>query len=187
MATHRKCFLTLVVGSNGTGKTTFLENNIIKGKSLIVTPDEIEYPNVRLIKNDSNLSKNIYEMSNTDIAKVIYEENLEKILRNFSNGTLVLDDCKTYLTSQTPATMRELYIRRRQRMVDVYFVAHSLRQIPPSAFDFANKLVYFKTMENLKNRKDLIDPFIFQRIEKTKAELDKSPDPHIYKILVLLK
>ena len=168
----RISYLFAVVGRNGCGKTTWIKKNIITTNDnleknvIVVTPDPIEHDTLPIIKFDKKFQENIY--NNTGCKRIIYEDNLQEILLNLHNCSLVLDDCKTYLNNQTPAIMRELYIRRRQRMIDVYFVCHSLRQLPPECFDFLNYLVYFKTNENLKMRKKLIAPNLYEVLERNK-------------------
>lgn len=187
----RKALLNLVVGANGEGKTTFLKRNIIdrnnphgKKNIIIVTPDPVEHTEYPLIEEDNNFAKNIYYNEGTK--RIIWNDNLPVIVNNCYNCTLILDDIKTILTNSTPQFMANLYIRRRQRMVDIYFVSHFLMEIPPRAFSFANYLILFKINENINRRKNIIDENNFEKIAKAKYELDNSKK-YSYKIIELLK
>ena len=128
---HRKTQMNLVVSINGTGKTTFLREKVVShaAKALIVTPDEMEWRELPVISTAAE----VYNLH--DRARIVYQgpETLEMVVRYFYGSTFILDDAMTYLQFQTPDTLRALYIRRRQRGMDVYIVAHGLRQVPCSA------------------------------------------------------
>ena len=66
----RKTELNLIVGINGSGKTTFIENDIIKvrKKNLIVTPDPMEWKQYPTIST----ANDIYTLNGT--ARIIYED-----------------------------------------------------------------------------------------------------------------
>ena len=182
---RRKTELNLVVGINGTGKTTFISDEIVSKsqKSLVVTPDGAEWKHLPIIAPDELRTF-------TGSGRIIYEnkETLELISKNFHGGNLILDDAMAYLTNQTPEIMRYIYIRRRQFGIDIYIVAHGLRQLPPQVFTFASYLILFNSTENFSVRKRELQPELFNRIElaqKNIAKIVSLGNPYYYEIMLL--
>lgn len=182
----RKTELNIVVGINGTGKTTFIKDKIlnINNKNLVVTPDGAEWKHLPLIKSGDeirNLKTN---------ARIIYEDTntLELIKCNYSGGTLILDDAMAYLNEQTPSIMQYIYIRRRQFGIDLYIVAHGLRQLPPKVFTFASWLFLFNSVENFTSRKKEILPELFNKITTAQERINKqvvTGNPYYYEIILM--
>lgn len=182
----RKTQMNLVVGINGTGKTTFLRREVVekRAKVLVVTPDESEW---RQLPEVSKATE-VYNL--TGRARIIYHgpETLEMVVRNYYGGALVLDDAMAYLQFQTSEVMRYLYIRRRQRGVDVYMVAHGLRQVPVQCFTFGSFLILFATTENFSSRKRDLDGDIFERILQSQRDLNakcRAGETYAYTIIKL--
>lgn len=168
----RKTQLNLVVGINGTGKTTWIRDNVVcRGrKSLIVTPDSAEWRFLPLV----NSPDEIRQLQGA--ARIIYEgkNTLQLIQDHFYGGALILDDAMAYLNEQTPRTMQYIYIRRRQFGIDLYIVAHGLRQLPPKCFTFGSFLIQFATTENFSARKKELEEETFNRILEAQRTLKKA-------------
>ena len=181
----RKTELTLIVGVNGTGKTTFIANKVLSigKKGLVVTPDGAEWRQLPLIDKE-------HLRTFQGAARIIYEgpETLEAIKNNYSGGALILDDAMAYLNEQTPATLQYIYIRRRQFGIDAYIVAHGLRQIPPKCFTFASYLILFNTVENFTTRKKELHPDLYNRIilaqDRIKNKV-KAGEPFYHEIILI--
>lgn len=185
MKKQRKTEFNLVVGINGTGKTTWLNDNVVGkfSKSLVVTAHDGEWSSLPIVQS----AKEIYNVSGS--ARVIYEgrETLENLLY-FHGGALVLDDARMFMGSKTMDMVRRIYISRRQRGVDVFMSAHGLRQIPVEVFTFASWLFLFNTTENFSDRKRELLPEKYNEIVKAQAEVRKkilSGNPYYYKRILL--
>jgi hypothetical protein len=120
---------------------------------------------------------------------VVYKspEELEFICKSYSGGDLVLDDAMAYLTSQTPECLQWIYTRHRQNGVDIYMVAHGLRQFPPRVFTFAQWMVLFNSVENFSSRKKDIREDIFQRVIDAQKRISKkvlAGNPYYHEIML---
>lgn len=184
----RKTHLDLVVGINGTGKTTFLRQNVVERsrKALVVTPDEAEW---RFLPTVST-AREIYNLQGA--ARLVCdgsEEQLLMVTHSFYGGALVFDDAMAYLQfGSTSPVMRYVYIRRRQYGVDIYLVAHGLRQVPVQAFTFGSHLILFATTENFAPRRRELDPDTYDRIALAQQQLRTRcahGDRYAYQILTL--
>ena len=184
MNMQRKTQLNLVVGINGTGKTTFLRDNIVSGKTLVITPDAAEWRQLPLCRTAADII-------NMQVpSRIIYTgpETLELVKKSFAGGRLILDDAMAYLNEQTPATLQYMYIRRRQFGIDIYLVAHGLRQLPPKCFTFGSFLFLFATTENFSTRKKELQPELYNRIIETQNYVNhqcEQGNPYMYKVILL--
>ena len=162
----------VIVGVNGTGKTTFLRENIVIPMSkagnrvLIVTPDICEWNDISLLNNYEEIA------TFTGIKRMIEKKGrLEKIKKYYSDGVLIFDDCRMYINAQSDDFMRWLQIRRRHVGIDFFSVFHSLEQIPPIYFTFISRIILFHSLGNIKKRGNEIDDYILAEIAKAKAEI----------------
>lgn len=121
--------------------------------------------------------------------RVVYDspEQIECICKNYSGGDLILDDAMAYLTFQTPECLQWIYTRHRQNGVDIYIVAHGLRQFPPRVFTFAQWLILFNSVENFNSRKRDVREDLFKKvIEAQKRISDKvtAGNPYYHEIIL---
>lgn len=179
--TARAAQLTILLGFNGTGKTTLLRHILQNSgqRALVVTPDDAEwtdYPLTDLAKPSdfvfSGIRRHIFDTERTLAA-----------LDKFKKGILVFDDCRAYFADHTDARVRALLIRRRQREVDVFAVGHGFTQVPPVFFTFATNYILFKTVDNIDRRKNCIQDF--ERVRKAQEVVNAKAvkKPHFYKII----
>ena len=141
----------MIVGTNGVGKTSLCKEMVgslqEKGRrTLIVDPDGMEWANLKIISpEDCGLIRPGMA------ARIVGPEKDDfPLLQQFSGGTLVLDDCRYYVKSQIAHELRQILVRRRQKDIDIFGVAHSLNEVPPVFWTFASHLVLFKTTDNPK-------------------------------------
>lgn len=171
-----KC--TIVLGFNGTGKTTYLRNTLMalwaqahnRGeqlKILVVTPDDAEwtmFEENRLLTPDDFLWDGI-------MRHIWNDQHTPDILEYFKNGIIVFDDCRCYFKDNLDPRITELLIRRRQRAVDVFAVGHGFTTVPPKFFTYYSDAVLFKTVDNIDRRKDCITNFDY--FKRKQAEVNE--------------
>jgi ABC-type Mn2+/Zn2+ transport system ATPase subunit len=174
---ERPAKLTIILGTNGTGKTTLLENVLLNSdqKSLVVTPNDIEWQNYEAV--DLNTAS---DFNYTGIRRHIFNPDKKNgtltRLEYFKRGVLVFDDCRAYLGAQTDERIRQLIICRRHRMIDVFAVGHGFTEVPPVFFTFATDIILFRTTDNIIRRKNFLKDFeLMERAQhrvnqKTKTE-----------------
>jgi AAA15 family ATPase/GTPase len=179
--------LIIILGYNGTGKTTLLKQLVNKEtnagrRSLIVTPDDMEWQELSYI-DITNKSK-LEEYKGKSYKTIFLDDyTLPHIKKNYRNGLLVFDDCRAYFKSTVDRELHNLLIRRRQNMQDIIAVGHGFTEVPPKFFTFASYIILFKTVDNIKRRKDVIRDF--DRVEQIQKEVNQQAisNPHFYKII----
>lgn len=182
----RAAKLIIILGFNGTGKTTLLKkivSNEIKKKDskvLIVTPDDAEwneYP-YNYIQNANQLN---FEGAN----RTIYNEydTLQKIQAFYRKGMLIFDDCRSYLRSNTEMSIHNLLIRRRQKMIDIIAVGHGFTEVPPKFFTFASEIILFQTKDNIGKRKYVIRDFSRMELAQKTVNQKALTDKHYFEII----
>lgn len=179
--TERATKRTIILGANGTGKTTIL-NRILEAtpdKSLVITPDDAEwrqYPEVELTTADDFLY--------TGIRRHIFDDDKKAGTLNkvhlFKIGKLVFDDCRAYLLSATDQRIRQVLIRSRQRMVDVFAVGHGFTEVPPVFFTFATDIILFRTADNIKRRSDCLKDFDKMVEAQRRVNKKAETNPHYF-------
>ena len=180
----RAAKLTIILGFNGTGKTTLLNEILDKSgqKSLIITPDDIEWQHcgaVELTTPDDFMFEGIRRHIFNPAKKVGTLDRLEY----FKKGSIVFDDCRAYLGSSTDDRIRQLIIRRRQRMVDVFAVGHGFNEVPPVFFTFATNIILFRTVDNIARRKNCLKDFDLMAKAQERVNEKAKTNPHYFEVL----
>lgn len=182
---NRPAKLTLIIGTNYTGKTT-LERHLIKSminakqRVLVVVPDDIEFPELEY----ANLE--LPQKYTSEARKVVFEikHTLPLIRKNFNGpGAVFFEDCRSFTRAQLDDELHGLIIRRRQKMIDIFAVGHGFTEIPPKFFTFATDIILFRTTDNIISRKDVIKDF--DRMAEAQARVNKKAinDPHYFEII----
>ena len=160
--TGRTTKFGIVLGTNGTGKSTVIRNTFVipelkrKGKVIICTPHFNEWMDVPEIACRPDEIRNITSARKIVINPVNPDEDIHTIAHNFRNGLLVLDDCRAYLESATDRTLKTLYISRRQWQLDIVAAAHGYSEMVPKFFIFATDFILFKTLDTPDERKSFL-------------------------------
>lgn len=179
---QRAAKLTIIIGTNGTGKTTLLRTIINRSaqRALIVTPDAAEW--LEYAENDLATPDKV---NFTGINRHIfnpYADSLSKI-GFFSRGILVFDDCRSYLKAATDEVVHDILIRRRQRMIDVFAVGHGFNEVPPVFFTFCSDIFLFRTTDNIVRRKNCLKDY--ERMKQAQLRINKKAqtEPHYFEYI----
>ena len=181
MQEERAAKLVILLGHNGTGKTTMLRKILQESgqRCLIVTPDDVEWTDL-----PENELKSRSDFEFTGMMRHIYKPDTTlDAIKFFKKGILVFDDCRSYFQSNTDPRVRELLIRRRQRSVDVFAVGHGFTQVPPVFFTFASEYILFKTVDNIKMRKNYITNYDFMEQSQLYVNEQAKKDLHFYRVI----
>lgn len=153
----------IIVGTNGTGKSTFADkviNATVEGfedkHALAVLPDDSEplfRPYNELQENELKYINQIANKKN----KIFFEKPklFNEIQEHFRNGTLVLDDVRFY-SGSIDEGIRRLFIRSRQNNIHILYICHGLSEISPSIITFATKIVLFNTVDSWQRLRNKI-------------------------------
>ena len=144
---HRDAQVTIIVGRNGTGKSTFCEKIIkaINQRALVVTYNGM--PKIWRPYKEVDVRKPKAMAFKKGIRQVVaarYEESAKKnhvfqhIYTNFRNGIIIWDDCRGYIDASVDRDryFRQLMLDFRYKMLDMVFVVHSPSDVPPRLWGF---------------------------------------------------
>jgi len=183
---ERAAKLILLIGYNGTGKSTVLKKLIINelkkedGRALLVTPDDIEFPSVEYVHPRFPERIAWYK----GVRKIIYYPGLLQIIAdNFRHGLLAFDDCRAYLTASLEMDLHNLLIRRRQKSIDIVAVGHGFTEIPPKFFTFCSEIILFKTIDNIEKRKNVLKDFETMKQAQDRVNEKAVNNPHYFEII----
>lgn len=173
----------IILGSNGTGKTTLLRSILQRSnqRTLIVTPDDIEWTDYEAVTLDKP-----EDFIFTGIRRHVFDPSKNgtlKKLEYFKKGILVFDDCRSYFPAKTPQELHQLLIRRRQREVDIFAVGHGFTEVPPVFFTFANGIFLFRTTDNIIRRKDCLKDFDKTAGAQVRVNHKAKLDPHYFEYI----
>jgi len=181
----RSTSLLILLGYNGTGKSTLLKKLIEAeakkgGKALIVTPDDIEWPEYQWMN-----PKQPSDFNYKGIRKCIYEDSstMEDISKNFRDGIVALDDCRSYLNANTDQEVHRFLIRRRQMQADIIAVGHGFTEVPPKFFTFANYFILFNTQDDISERKKVMREYDRMVAAQNRINSKSKDDFHYYEII----
>lgn len=186
---NRSSQLNVIVGFNGTGKSTLIQKFVDlevqkrSGRVLIVTPDPFEWKQYPEFNTKLHSFREIRSPH-----KIIFEPGVIEFIadeRNgFYNGLLAFDDARCYTKSQIQESLRTIIIRRRQRSHDIIVAGHGITEIPPVFITYANKFTLFYTQDNPDRRKEELG-FAFDAFKTAQTDVNSkfNDDPHFFKII----
>ncbi len=169
----------VVLGTNGTGKTTLIRKILENSgqKCLVVTPHDMEWLDCPI-----NLLNSPQDYKFSGIQRHIYDEETMDKLAHFSRGIIVFDDCRAYFNASTDKFLHKLFISRRQKMIDIFAVAHGFSDVPPKFFTFATDIFLFKTLDKIEIRKNVLQRFDELKALQENVNERSEKDIHFYKI-----
>jgi molybdopterin-guanine dinucleotide biosynthesis protein len=139
---HRDAQVTIIMGRNGTGKSTFAEKIIksMKQRAVVVTLNGapkiwrshkvIDPADPKEWKFKKGIRQVWYMQHEKDTMKHIY--------KNYHDGLLIFDDCRGYLSSNVDADMylKRLLMDFRHKMLDLFFICHAPTDVPARLWGF---------------------------------------------------
>jgi hypothetical protein len=147
--------IILLVGRRATGKTTFTKNLVKKIPMKTLLVDSFDHPDWREGFTDKSID-DLYNWKSGNIR--IYENDPQETLTTAfnicSNCVIVLEDCKRYIEPSVQKWLRKGIIEHRNRNIDLFFQFHSLNDVPPYIAGMHNRIVLFKTNDNMEKRMD---------------------------------
>lgn len=184
--TSTQTMFAAVVGTNGTGKTSFLRQlcntALAKGQRvLVITPDDLEWRDVPTTMLRYGVDA---DFRYSGIRKHIWDKKTTlKRLTFLRNALVIFDDCRAYLGDVTDAEVHEIFIRRRQRGLDIVIAAHGFTEVPLKFYTFITHFVLYMTRDNVSRRMHGIRDY--DAIRKKVAEVNaiaagKKPHPKNY-------
>ena len=187
---ERDAQVIIIIGRNGTGKSTFCEKIVkaIKSKSIVVTYNGLpkiwrNYPKIDLRKSkDLRFKRGIKQVIAAEYEVSRKRNDLfELIYKRFSNGIVVFDDARGYISSNVDDDkyFRHLLLDFRHRMLDLIFVVHSPADVPPRVWGSATT-VFVGSTDSLVNKAQVktdsapriieIQKFVNEQFRKAKAK-----------------
>lgn len=147
--------IILVAGRRATGKTVFTKKLLpmYPLKKLIVDmfdhPDYSSYgPSLKLEQLPAwNKGKKDARIFGYD-----FEEIMEVINKSVSNCVILFEDSRRYIQPNISISLRKLIIEHRNKNIDIIFQFHNLFDIPPYIAGMHNRLILFKTNDNMNKR-----------------------------------
>lgn len=185
----RKRELNLVVGQKGTGKTHFLKEialeRLRKGDNVLVV---VPFANLWDEFATISTAREVAAMRN-QAARLVYDYSNPKsveAIRYFRKGVLILEDARSYFTAATPQLLQYIYSLNRHLGLDVYFVAHGFKYLPPQSFGYAQWLILFNCGDKPDTRKEILDDNLIKQIQYAQTAIKqelKTGNPYAKRII----
>ena len=176
----------IVLGFNGTGKTTFVKKLVAAylkkddRKALIITPDDREWNDLETV--ELNKKTDFYY---TGAKRTIFlkDYTMHRVTEYFHDAMIVFDDCRGYLPPALDMDIHNLMIRSRQKMLDIVAVGHGFTEVPPKFFTFCTKIILFQTKDKIEKRRDCI--IEFDKVKEAQERINqKAIDfPHYFEVI----
>lgn len=152
----------LVVGSTGTGKTTFVKSLLKKSKKPLYIYD---------INNEYKEFNNLYSF-NSDF------NNFCEVTENKKDSLIVYEEATIFFSNKGANTLTTgQLVRKRHTNNILVFVFHSLRTVPLHILDLTDYLILHKTGDNINlierkfdGNSKILKPFYFCLNSKNKHE-----------------
>jgi hypothetical protein len=154
--------MTLVVGGPDSGKTYYLLPIIEKlgQKKPVVIYDSSggeekiqKFPVLKaseIQRNGSKLPPGVYRFCTTN------EVEAFQLFRDYLRmACIVFDDASDYVDSNIPMPLKSIISVRRQLRLDLFFVFHNFKGVPPRIAGIVDYVVIKKTGDNLIDLKSL--------------------------------
>lgn len=177
MSNERLNLCYLLIGNQGTGKTTIADKlAAASNKRRIVVdtdahPFYADYPVV-------NITGLKTFKGNKCRCEDANEDELFTILNAYQrNAFIIFEDAFKYISPNMSKAVISFIIDKRKRNFDICFMFHSLADVPPYLCKNYQRMILFKTQDNLKKE---LSKFSNWHIIKEKAEQINKHPSHNY-------
>ena len=157
--------LNLVVGAPGYGKSTWVEERVRKS----TLPNALIYVEEEDILNGAYQSfplRSFYNYAGGKVRinaeKTPYDEFIDQVIKNFSNGVLVIDEGGIYEKGRLSQPMSRLMKVRRKKGIDIFINYHGMSGLPVAQFEVCNNIILFHSADefaaksNVPKRRELM-------------------------------
>lgn len=153
-----------MIGQRGTGKTYFLEEQVLPANHLpkVLIVDTIDHPRWRHVPEISLQGK--FSVKNCQSGTYrIFRENpddvLEVLANDLNNTLLICEDASKYLKAKLQPAARSLMVDSKQRNNDVFFLFHDWSYCPKDIWRLLDWVTIFKTNLSPITRKNDIPAY----------------------------
>ena len=184
---YRINHVNLLIGARNEGKTFYLLNEVLPkttfGKVVII--DTFDHPSYNEFENLHPANFKQFATPGKYSKKTVhcFSNNMDdvftKVQRYSNNMLIVFEDATKYLESNVPENVKNFVLDTKQRHVDLIFLFHSFKSVPPKLFTWADSITFFRTKEIIENQKnrvicydEMIEPY-----KKLKASTEKYVKP----------
>lgn len=188
-ATRRTSRQILVIGTNGTGKTTYLFKAMqaVKGfrRVLVVDFENAErawQPFKEIDPADRDDMIGFHGIRRINWAQY-GDGTLQLLRRHYRNGIIIFYDCRTYLKASMEDELHQLLIGRRQYMLDFFVVAHSFQDVLPKFFQFTTDIVLFRITRPIDDRKRMLSNPTQVIAAHERIQRNAQTNPHYHEII----
>lgn len=190
-------YITLIIGTRGTGKTTFVKGSeelkiegVIdvyldrdpKQKILIVdlfdNPVWSDVPTITVEKL-ARWKSGVYRIYHHDASEL-----MRIINRHCYNTVIFFEDATKYVQNTLDENLRRLLIDSKQKNLDVFFAFHYLNAVPPGLVRISDYMVLFKTNETYSSQ--LRNKYPHPDIEKAFKEVSNHKNRFFNKQIALI-
>lgn len=151
--------VNILIGGRGTGKTYTILHDIITNyqqldadKKILVI-DSFNAPAYEGIENISkpDMKRWVAGCRRYLISAVYneFDEDIAYIGKTCYNSVIIIEDSGRFITNSLRASILRLVTDTKQKNIDLYFVFHSLMQVPPRLIQLSDFILLHKTNENL--------------------------------------
>jgi hypothetical protein len=197
MGDNRVNIIGLVIGTRGTGKTTYLKGDEkLKIEGIIDIYIDRDPKQKILIVDlfDNPIWKNIPQITTEKLARWksgiyrIYSQNflsLTAIINTHCYNTIIIfEDATKYVGSKLDDNLKQLLLDSKQKNNDIFFAFHYMQAAAPDLVRIADYVVLFKTNETFTNT--IRNKYPHPDIERAFKEVGAHKDFHYHKSVNLI-
>ncbi len=177
----RKGKVFILAGARGSGKTTvmqdFLEKSKLPKKLVLDTYHHPMYKDWPAMKIDFFETHESWTSGKFHFHDIDTDKMLEIVSLKINNTVIVFEDAAKFINQSVQKSVKRISLDSKNIGNDVFFLYHTLAEVPQDLFRWADYLILFKTQEVITNQKSRIGAY--PRIEPHFLELEKSPNKYI--------